>query len=176
MSTMVPLDNPDLPPLDLMGDGRQMARAFCVEEGWRFAQLTRIRWSDCDPFGHCNHLSFLEHFQDCRNRYLPSLGLPALHAKEPGPVIVDMAVNYTLPVLYDQVILVTARTVRIGRTSFVQEYAAWKAGEGRAAWCRTTCVLMINETAEKVGFPAAVADAIANYEPAQEIKDALLAR
>ncbi|MCA1971341.1 MAG: acyl-CoA thioesterase [Caenispirillum sp.] len=155
----------DLPPLDLTGADRATADQCKLDPGWRFGHLARVRWSDCDPFGHCNHLAFLEHFQDCRNRYLPSLGLSALHASQPGPVIVDMAVRYTRPVLYDQVILVTARTARIGRTSFDQEYAAWLPDQGLAAWCRTTCVLMVNDTGEKVPFPDSARAMIRAYEP-----------
>ena len=60
---------------------------FGVEPGWSFAIRHRVRWSECDPFGHANHRAYFEWFEEARNRYLEAVGMPALSPNAPGPVI-----------------------------------------------------------------------------------------
>ena len=48
---------------------------FGVEPGWSFAIRHRVRWSECDPFGHANHRAYFEWFEEARNRYLEAVGL-----------------------------------------------------------------------------------------------------
>ena len=96
---------------------------FGVEPGWAFAIRHRVRWSECDPFGHANHRAYFEWFEEARNRYLEAVGLPALSPATPGPVMAETGIRYLRPLVYGDEILVTARTVRLGRTSFEMEYA-----------------------------------------------------
>ena len=124
---------------------------FGVEPGWSFALRHRVRWSECDPFGHANHRAFFEWFEEARNRYLESVGLAALAATNPGPVMGECGIRYLRPLAYGDEILVTARTVRLGRTSFEMAYAAWR--DGAVATGRAVLVLMVNATGEKVPLP-----------------------
>ena len=95
----------------------EMAR-FGVEPGWSFAIRHRVRWSECDPFGHANHRAYFEWFEEARNRYLEAVGLAPLSPLTPGPVIAETGIRYYRPLAYADEILVNARTVRLGRTSF----------------------------------------------------------
>jgi acyl-CoA thioester hydrolase len=117
-----------------MGDicADEFAR-FAVEPGWRFAIRHRVRWSECDPFRHANHRAHFEWFEEARNRYLESAGLPGLSAGTPGPVIAETGIRYHRPLAYGDEILVSARTVRLGNTSFEMEYAAWHQDCARRA-------------------------------------------
>jgi Thioesterase-like superfamily len=54
-------------------DRAEFAR-FGVEPGWGFAIRHRVRWSECDPFGHANHRAYFEWFEEARNRYLKMSG------------------------------------------------------------------------------------------------------
>ena len=87
-----------------------------------------MRWSECDPLGHANHRAYFEWFEEARNRYLEAAGLPALSASTPGPVMAETGIRYLQPLAYGDEVLVTARTVRLGRTSFEMEYAVWREG------------------------------------------------
>ena len=136
---------------------------FAVEPGWEFATRHRVRWSECDPFGHANHRAYFEWFEEARNRYLETAGLPALSAATPGPVMAETGIRYRRPLAYGDDILVTARTVRLGRTSFEMEYAVWHNGlcaEGRAV-----LILMVNLTGEKTPLPEALRRAILARDP-----------
>ena len=98
---------------------------FGVEPGWSFAIRHRVRWSECDPFGHANHRAYFEWFEEARNRYLEAVGLAPLSANTPGPVMAETGIRYHRPLVYADEVLVTARTAR----------RPWPAGPPR---CRRT--------------------------------------
>jgi acyl-CoA thioester hydrolase len=136
---------------------------FVVEPGWAFAIRHRVRWSECDPFGHANHRAYFEWFEEARNRYLEVAGLPVLSALTPGPVIAEADIRYRRPLSYGDEILVTARTVRLGRTSFEMEYAVWR--RGLCAQGRAVLILVVNATGEKTPLPEPLRRAMLARDP-----------
>lgn len=144
-------------------DGAEAFARFGVEGDWSFAIPHRVRWSECDPFRHANHRAYFEWFEEARNRYLESAGLPALSPASPGPVMAETGIRYLRPLAYGDEALVTARTVRLGRTSFAMEYAVWRHGlcaEGRAV-----LILVVNATGEKTPLPPDLRRAILARDP-----------
>lgn len=151
--------------MDAFPTAEELAR-FGISAPWWFAIRHRIRWSECDPFGHANHRAYLEWFEEARNRYLEGLGLPTLSAATPGPVIAEAHIRFHRPLSYAEEILVTARTLRLGRTSFEMEYAAWREAprdaalrgnpgrDGLAAIGTAVLILLVNATGEKALIPA----------------------
>jgi acyl-CoA thioester hydrolase len=136
---------------------------FGIQTGWSFALQHRVRWSECDPFGHANHRAYFEWFEEARNRYLEAVGLPALSPSTPGPVIAETSIRYHRPLVYADEILVSARTVRLGRTSFDMEYAVWR--NGLCALGRAVLILVINTTGEKMPLPFEMRERILAREP-----------
>lgn len=130
----------------------QIAR-YSVEAGWWCGIQGYVRWSDSDPFGHMNHIAYLEWFQDCRNVYLEAVGLPPLSAGTPGPVLTEVTVNYRKSLSYGDRFLVTAKTLSVRNTSFRMGYALWREGSGLAATGSALAVLTINATGERVAIP-----------------------
>jgi acyl-CoA thioester hydrolase len=140
------------------------ARArFGVEPGWRFATCHRVRWSECDPFGHANHRAHFEWFEEARNCYLEAVGLPALSPATPGPVIAETGIRYHRPLAYGDEVLVTARTIRLGHTSFEMEYAVWR--DGLCALGRAVLILVVNATGKKTPIPPELRARIGAHEP-----------
>jgi YbgC/YbaW family acyl-CoA thioester hydrolase len=136
---------------------------FGIEPGWSFAIRHRVRWSECDPFGHANHRAHFEWFEEARNRYLEAVGLPALSPNAPGPVIAETSIRYDRPLAYADEILVSARTARLGRTSFDMEYAVWRGG--LCALGRAVLILVVNATGEKAPLPRELRERILAREP-----------
>ncbi len=148
-----------------MAEGTDAAEfaQFGAEPGWAFAIRHRVRWSECDPFGHANHRAYFEWFEEARNRYLETAGLEALSATTPGPVIAETAIRYRRPLAYGDDILVGARTIRLGNTSFEMEYAVWCRGlcaEGRAV-----LILVVAATGEKTPLPPGLRRAMLARDP-----------
>ena len=146
----------------IAADAAEMAR-FGAGPGWSFAIRHRVRWSECDPFGHANHRAYFEWFEEARNRYLEAVGLGTLSAETPGPVMAETSIRYERPLAYADEILVGARTVRLGRTSFEMEYAVWH--EGLAALGRAVLILVVNATGEKTPLPPELRRAILARDP-----------
>lgn len=57
----------------------------------------------------------------------------------------------------------TARTVRLGRTSFEMEYAVWR--EGLCALGRAVLILVVNATGEKMPLPDPLRNAMLARDP-----------
>ena len=136
---------------------------FGIEPRWSFTIRHRVRWSECDPFGHANHRAYFEWFEEARNRYLETIGLPGLSPNTPGPVIAETSVRYDRPLAYADEILVSARCVRLGRTSFEMEYAVWR--DGLCAFGRAVLILVVNATGEKTPLPRELRERILAREP-----------
>jgi acyl-CoA thioester hydrolase len=136
---------------------------FGVEPEWSFAIRHRVRWSECDPFGHANHRAYFEWFEEARNRYLEAVGLEALSPTTPGPVIAETGIRYYRPLAYADDILVGAPTVRLGRTSFEMEYAVCR--DGLCAKGRAVLILVVNITGEKTPLSSALRERILAREP-----------
>lgn len=159
--------------MDTPPSAEELAR-FGVSSPWWFAIRHRVRWSECDAFGHANHRAYLEWFEEARNCYLEGLGLPTLSATTPGPVMAEAQIRYHRPVSYADKLLVTARTLKLGRTSFEMEYAAWQEASGEetlsapgtlAAIGSAILILVINATGEKTPIPPILRANILAREP-----------
>ena len=147
---------------------------FGVEPGWSFAIPHRVRWSECDPFGHANHRAYFEWFEEARNRYLEAVGLAPLSPDTPGPVIAETGIRYHRPLVYADEILVTARTVRLGRTSFEMEYAVWR--DGLCALGRAVLILVVNATGEKTPLPPELRERILARDPDAQARRSAMKR
>jgi acyl-CoA thioester hydrolase len=136
---------------------------FGVVGDWSFAIRHRVRWSECDPFRHANHRAYFEWFEEARNRYLEAVGLPALSAASPGPVMAETGIRYLLPLAYGDEVLISARTRRLGRTSFEMEYAVWH--DGLCAEGHAVLILVVNATGERTLLPRDLRRAILRRDP-----------
>jgi YbgC/YbaW family acyl-CoA thioester hydrolase len=136
---------------------------FGVEPGWSLAIRHRVRWSECDPFGHANHRAYFEWFEEARNRYLEEVGLAPLSPETPGPVIAETGIRCHRPLGYADDIMVTARTIRLGRTSLEMQYAAWRGG--LCALGRAVLILVVNTTGEKTPLPPELRENIVARDP-----------
>jgi acyl-CoA thioester hydrolase len=141
-------------------------RRFRIEPGWRFGMQKRVEWSDVDAFSHVNHLVYMRWCEEVRNAYLEELGLPRITPASAGVVIKSIRFDYHAPLGFMDDIVVTARTTAIRKTSFRMDYAVWKDGlVGRGD---AICILMINDTGERVPVSDALRQAMTGRDEARE--------
>ena len=115
---------------------------------------------------HAGHRAYFEWFEEARNRYLEAVGLAPLSPVTPGPVIAEASIRYHRPLVYADEILVTARAVRLGRTSFEMEYAVWR--DGLCALGRAVLILVVSATGEKTPLPPELRERILARGPNAE--------
>ena len=101
--------------------------AFGVEGEWHIARRHRIRWAECDLYGHVNHAAYLVLFEDLRVEHWLSLG-QGFGPSVPGPVVAKLEVRYLRALGFGDEVLLTLRTSGYRNTSFTHDYALWKGG------------------------------------------------
>jgi acyl-CoA thioester hydrolase len=112
---------------------------FGVEGEWHLARRHRIRWAECDLYGHVNHAAYLVLFEDLRVEHWLSLG-QVLRPDAPGPVVARLEVRYLRALGFLDDVLLTLRTTGFRNTSYTHDYALWKDGLCFEAKALLVCV------------------------------------
>src|SRR5947209_8675041 len=92
--------------------------SFNIEGAWTITKPHRIRWSECDLYGHVNNAAYLTLFEDLRLEYWESRSGVGTSPEQPGPVVAQLKVRYLSPVRFRDEVMLTCRTVAVRRTSF----------------------------------------------------------
>ena len=100
---------------------------FGAEGTWNIAVRHRIRWAECDMYGHVNHAAYLVLFEDLRVQHWGSLG-QVFAADQPGPVVAKLEARYVRALGFEDEVLLTLRVPSLRNTSFTHDYALWKQG------------------------------------------------
>lgn len=104
-----------------------LLREFGAEGQWSMAVRHRVRWAECDLYGHVNHTAYLVMFEDLRVEHWRSLG-QELRADRPGPVVAKLEARYIRALGFEDEVLLTLRVPSVRNTSFTHDYAVWRNG------------------------------------------------
>lgn len=144
---------------ELSSDSRRM---FGVEAEWNFGIFRDVNWSDVDSNHHVNNLVFLRWCEDVRNHYsFQALGTWP-DSSEQSVVVRSLRFEYERGIGLGDRALVTARTVKIGTTSWIQQYAVWNGnlvGRGEAV-----CVF-VDGTGSKVPISSHARESFLQIDP-----------
>ncbi|MFM2150234.1 MAG: hypothetical protein RLZZ187_2540 [Pseudomonadota bacterium] len=120
-----------------------------TEQPWAILRPHRIRWAECDLYGHVNHAAYLTMFEDLRVDHWQSLTGAPIAPDRPGPVVAEIQARYLRAVGFGDEVTLGCRVVSFRRTSFVHEYALLKDGEPCCTG-RAVCVVTRQDTGEKI--------------------------
>jgi acyl-CoA thioester hydrolase len=93
---------------------------------FRFAQEVRPRFCEIDGLGHVSNVVYPVYWELARLRYFAAVGEADDSPKRTFPfnhMAVEMTTRMLRPCFYEDELLVHARTVSMGHTSLVMEYA-----------------------------------------------------
>jgi acyl-CoA thioester hydrolase len=126
-----------------------------LDEPWSLRVPHRIRWSECDLYGHVNNAAYLTLFEDLRVAHWEALSGAPISPSVPGPVVASLDARFLKAAGFGDEVLLTCRPVSFRRTSFIHAYALWKDGE---ACCigHAVCVVTRQDTGEKVPLSDAI--------------------
>jgi acyl-CoA thioester hydrolase len=116
---------------------------------WAILRPHRIRWADCDLYGHVNHAAYLTLFEDLRVDHWQALSGRPVSPEFAGPVVGQIEVRYLRAVGFNDAVMLACRVASFRRTSFVHEYALLKDGEP-CCTARAVIVITRQDTGEKV--------------------------
>lgn len=122
-----------------------------TEAPWAITREHRIRWSECDLYGHVNHAAYLTLFEDLRVAHWQALARAPLRPDAPGPVVAQIEARYLRAVGFGDVVTLACRASGFRRTSFVHDYAMLKDG-APCCTARAVCVVTRQDTGEKVAL------------------------
>lgn len=123
--------------------------AFRVEGNWPMARRHRIRWAECDLYAHVNHTAYLTLFEDLRVAFWEGLG-GGFGPGAIGPVVGTLEVRYLKPAGFGEEVLLTCRTASVRRSSFVHDYAMWRA-DGLV--CSARGIIVVTQGPVKAAIP-----------------------
>lgn len=134
---------------------------------FKYSAFTRVGFSDTDAQGIVYYGRYLPYFDNARVEYLRHLGLLHLALADCEFVTRASHVTYEAPARFDDLLEVFVRTKRIGRSSVVGEYAAYRV-EDDLLMCHAeqTLVLVDLEERRPVSVPASYREVVVAFEGA----------
>jgi acyl-CoA thioester hydrolase len=129
-------------------------------QAFRFFTPMRVRWADCDAFGHVNNASYLSYFEEARIDYWKAL-VPDVPFT--GMAIVHASVDFRGQAFPGDVLTIGAAVTELRRTSFWAAYEVRRGGLLMATG-RTAQVFFDYSTQKPAPIPEAFRARIASYE------------
>ena len=127
---------------------------------FRFTTTIRVRWGDCDAFGHVNNASYLSYFEEARIDYWKAV-VPDVPFT--GMAIVHTAVDFRGQAFPGDTLTIKVAVTELKRTSFWAAYEVLK-GDAVMATGRSAQVFFDYETQQAAVIPAAFRQTVASYE------------
>ena len=126
----------------------------------RFSTTIRVRWGDCDAFGHVNNASYLSYFEEARLDYWKAV-VPDVPFT--GMAIVHASVDFKGQAYPGDVLTIHAAVTELKRTSFWADYEV-RRGDALVATGRSAQVFFDYATQQPTPIPDAFRSRVTEYE------------
>jgi acyl-CoA thioester hydrolase len=127
---------------------------------FRFATPLRVRWGDCDAFGHVNNASYLTFFEEARIDYWKAV---APDVPFTGMAIVHSSVDFKGQAYPGDILTIRVAVTELRRTSFWAAYEVLR-GDQVVASGRSAQVFFDYGTQRPAPIPEAFRERVASYE------------
>lgn len=108
---------------------------------FRHSLPIQIRFSDVDRFGHVNNNAYFAYYDLGKQEYMRTVLGPDVFDGELVPVVVNINVDFYLPVHYGDAVSVETAVTRLGNKSFTLEQQAVRT-DSREVLCRCHTVMV----------------------------------
>jgi acyl-CoA thioester hydrolase len=86
---------------------------------WPVSISLPIQWGEMDSFRHVNNVVYLRWFESARIAYFLAAGaLERMEAEQVGPILARSTIDYRIPLVYPDEVLVEATALKLGNRSF----------------------------------------------------------
>jgi len=103
-------------------------RGAGIPAPWSFGFADKVRYGEIDMLQHVNNGVYLKWFENLRVRYFVERGIWTENGNQPKVVVRNASMHFRAEVKLGQDYILTARTTKIGNTSFTMEYGVWVGG------------------------------------------------
>jgi acyl-CoA thioester hydrolase len=109
-----------------------------------------ILWGDQDAFGHVNNTACIRWFESARVKYLEAIGLAdMLSVERLGPILAQVSCNYRRQLKYPDEVMIGAKIVRMGNSSFTMGHAVWSEQHQAIAADGESVVVVFNYQSQR---------------------------
>jgi acyl-CoA thioester hydrolase len=129
-------------------------------QAYRFSTTVRVRWGDCDAFGHVNNASYLSYFEEARIDYWKAV-VPDIPFT--GMAIAHVTVDFKGQAYPGDELTVRVAITELKRTSFWAAYEVTR-GDQVVATGRSAQVFFDYRSQQSTPMPPAFRQRIASYE------------
>ena len=116
---------------------------------YEFTTEIEVRFRDLDPLSHVNNAVYVTYLEQARATYIAEV--LDFDAREPNMVVASLSIDYRRPILYDETVVVAARTVELGGSSFRMDYEI--RAEGEVAATAETVQVTLDEDGDPRRIP-----------------------
>lgn len=135
---------------------------------YKFQTEVRVRLSETDAVGIVFFGSFATYMDVGRMDYLNNLGLTGMSS---GPVpdlapgaVVRSAINFHAPARYNDVLVISVRVARIGRTSYTFHFFMAQKRTGQRVATGALSLVWLDEAFQPVPVPVRFREAVRAFE------------
>ena len=90
-----------------------------------------VRWGDMHAYGHVNNTIYFRYCEQARIEWCEKLGYPVRTDQVTGPVIINAACTFKIPIVYPSTIVLDMYAGEPGRTSLMTWYELRVLGDER---------------------------------------------
>ncbi len=128
-----------------MGDERVLVHSMRIP----------VRWGDMDAYNHVNNTIYFRYCEQARVEWSEKAGFVVRTDQETGPVIVNAACTFLLPITYPATVLLDMYAGKPGRSSLMTWYELRVEGDDRLyADASAKLVWMDHRSGASVPLPA----------------------
>jgi acyl-CoA thioester hydrolase len=102
-----------------------------MPEKFKHSMRVEVRFVDVDAFGHVNNAHYLTYFEQARVKYFDDIVGWKYDWSKQGIILARVEINYVMPVLFRDEVMIMTRCSRIGNKSFDMEYRLVKMENGK---------------------------------------------
>lgn len=138
--------------------------------GSPFTVRQTVMWGDLDSLSHVNNAVYVKWIENARMHYFEHVGLNALHREERrGAILARLSLDFLVPILFPDELLVSACTTRLGRSSFTVKHGVWSTTRGElAARGEAVVVTFDYHTRKAIPVPEPIRAAIVALDAPEE--------
>ena len=126
-------------------------RSAGIPAPWRFGYADMVRYGEIDMLHHVNNSVYLKWFENLRVRYFIARGIWTADGNQPKVVVRNAGLHFRAEVTLGQDYILTARTTKMGTTSFTMDYGVWV--DGTLTTTGDAVLVSINDQGQKCALP-----------------------
>lgn len=143
----------------------KLADIKILSDEFNYKTNIHLRFIDFDMMGHVNNSVYFTYLEIARTKYWEEI--VKWDWKKTGIVIAHAELDYILPIVMNDKIVVHVKTSRIGNTSFDMEYQIVKLKGTEEVICskgKTVCIAIDYTTSKPTAIPESEKLKMANFE------------